>query len=102
MSDGSSQGALLSDPRSVADPRDIVDIEGLRPASPTNERATGPASTNPTRPFLMIWFRCCQTYGRLPKAADGACYEGRCPKCLAKLTVPVGAGGTSRRMFEAG
>ena len=50
----------------------------------------------------MIWFRCCETYGRLPKAADGSCYEGRCPKCMAKLSVPVGEGGTRRRMFEAG
>jgi hypothetical protein len=49
----------------------------------------------------MIWFRCCSTYGRLPKTADGTRYEGRCPKCLAKLEVPVGEGGTSRRMFEA-
>jgi len=52
--------------------------------------------------FLMIWFRCCETYGRLPKAQDGACYEGRCPKCSARLRVPIGAGGTARRIFEAG
>lgn len=83
----------------MADPRDIIDIEGLRPQPSTP--ANGTAS--PThRPFLMIWFRCCETYGRLPKAPDGLCYEGRCPKCLAKLTVPVGEGGTRRRMFEAG
>jgi hypothetical protein len=49
----------------------------------------------------MIWFRCCATYGRLRKADDGSCYEGRCPKCLARLAVPVGEGGTRRRMFEA-
>ena len=49
----------------------------------------------------MIWFRCCATYGRLPKSPDGLSYVGRCPKCLAKLEVPVGEGGTNRRMFEA-
>ena len=82
----------------MADPRDIVDIEGLRPV-PTGPAT--PAGPSTPRPFLMIWFRCCSTYGRLPKAADGTRYEGRCPKCLAKLEVPVGEGGTSRRMFEA-
>jgi hypothetical protein len=49
----------------------------------------------------MIWFRCCATYGRISKTSDGLFYEGRCPKCLAHLEVPVGEGGTSRRMFEA-
>jgi hypothetical protein len=49
----------------------------------------------------MIWFRCCLTYGRLSKTPDGLFYEGRCPKCLAHLEVPVGDGGTNRRMFEA-
>ena len=83
------------------DPRDIVDIDGLRPA-PSGSGDHSLSADRPARPFLMIWFRCCETYGRLPKSADGSCYEGRCPKCLAKLSVPVGEGGTSRRMFEAG
>jgi hypothetical protein len=82
----------------MPDPRDIVDIEGLRP-TPAGDAM--PAGASVPRPFLMIWFRCCSTYGRLPKTADGTRYEGRCPKCLAKLEVPVGEGGTSRRMFEA-
>ena len=49
----------------------------------------------------MIWFRCCAAYGRLNKSRDGLFYTGRCPKCLAHLEVPVGEGGTNRRMFEA-
>ena len=81
------------------DPRDIVDIDGLRPAEPAAHPSGG---QHAPKPYLMIWFRCCETYGRIPKARDGSCYEGRCPKCLAKLTVPVGDGGTRRRMFEAG
>lgn len=88
-----------SDVRSVADPRDIVDIEGLRSA-PGAADARPPS--RPARPFLMIWFRCCATYGRVPKSHDGTRYTGRCPKCLAQLEIPVGEGGTSRRMFEAG
>ena len=80
------------------DPRDIVDIEGLRTPQPPQGGAPVPPQP---KPFLMIWFRCCSTYGRLPKSADGLSYSGRCPKCLAKLEVPVGEGGTNRRMFEA-
>jgi hypothetical protein len=100
----------------VSEPRDIVDIDGLRPASPGSASAR-PGSTSarpgsasardpaerhgPAKPFLMIWFRCCAAYGRLNKTPDGLFYEGRCPKCLAHLEVPVGEGGTNRRMFEA-
>ena len=91
----------------MPDPRDIVDIDGLRtPRTPHPSDATGAAGgatggTGTSKPFLMIWFRCCATYGRLPKSPDGLNYVGRCPKCLAKLEVPVGEGGTNRRMFEA-
>jgi hypothetical protein len=83
----------------VADPRDIVDITGLRAAQ--GAQVSAPDERR-AQPFLMIWFRCCATYGRLPKSPDGARYVGRCPKCLARLEVPVGEGGTTRRMFEAG
>jgi len=86
----------------VRNPRDIVDIERLRPTSrQPKPSGDGTATPSQPRPFLMIWFRCCATYGRLPKSADGLSYVGRCPKCLAKLEVPVGEGGTNRRMFEA-
>ncbi|MFM7052704.1 MAG: hypothetical protein ACKOYN_11335 [Planctomycetota bacterium] len=84
----------------MADPRDRVDIDGLRdepaPPPPAAQGARGPA-----RPFLMIWFRCCNAYGRLNKTTDGLFYDGRCPRCGARCEVPVGEGGTSRRMFEA-
>ena len=87
----------------MGEPRDIVDIEGLRPPAAAGPAGGEPArSAPPARSFLMILFRCCATYGRLPKSADGRRYEGRCPKCLARLAVPVGENGTSRRMFEAG
>ena len=87
----------------VPDPRDIVDIDGLRTqrTQQTGDAAGAAGGASSSKPFLMIWFRCCATYGRLPKSPDGLSYVGRCPKCLAKLEVPVGEGGTNRRMFEA-
>jgi hypothetical protein len=87
----------------MPDRRDRVDIEGLR--APEPDRGPAPAdrsqANGPARPFLMIWFRCCHAYGRLQKTSDGLFYDGRCPRCGARCEVPVGSGGTSRRMFEA-
>jgi hypothetical protein len=98
----SSPAPRATDESTVPEPRDIVDIEGLRPPQDdaASAAAAAPGGATP-KPFLMIWFRCCATYGRLPKSPDGLSYAGRCPKCLAKLEVPVGEGGTKRRMFEA-
>jgi hypothetical protein len=89
--------------------RDIVDkveIAGIAPPAPRADSASAPTSDadaagGGAKPFLMIWFRCCSTYARLPKSSDGLRYEGRCPKCLAHLEVPIGEGGSKRRMFEA-
>ncbi len=76
------------------DRRDRVDISGIK-----QPRAAQPAG--PARPFLLIWFRCCHAYGRLTKTDEGSAYVGRCPRCGARCDVPVGPGGTNRRMFEA-
>lgn len=85
--------------------KDIVDIPGLGAPPPRAESSAMGAEPSTdagaAKPFLMIWFRCCATYARLPKSSDGRCYEGRCPKCLAHLEVPIGEGGSKRRMFEA-
>lgn len=53
------------------------------------------------RPFISIYFRCCHVYQRLYRHPDGNRYEGCCPRCLRKLTVPIGEGGTEQRSFEA-
>lgn len=85
------------------DPRDRVDIQGLGHlrTDDAREHATESEPKGPRRPFLQIWYRCCHAYGRLTKSADGTHYSGRCPSCGARLEVPVGEGGTSRRAFEA-
>ncbi|MSR41913.1 MAG: hypothetical protein EXS10_08455 [Phycisphaerales bacterium] len=62
-----------------------------------NDEPTG----TPPRSFLMIWFRCCNAYGRLTKTPDGTQYKGRCPKCRREAQARVGEGGSNRRMFEA-
>jgi hypothetical protein len=84
----------------MPDPRDRVDIDGLR--TPDDADATPPAGEDSAaKRFIMIWFRCCHAYGRLTRNAAGTHYAGRCPRCAAPVSVRIGPGGTDRRMFEA-
>jgi len=59
------------------------------------------ASGGPRKPFLSVWYRCCHTYGRLTRTADGTRYTGACPRCGARVEAMIGPGGTTRRIFEA-
>ncbi len=53
------------------------------------------------RPWIGINFDCCGVYARIYRNREGTLYSGRCPKCLAKVEVQVGPGGTSQRLFRA-
>lgn len=53
------------------------------------------------KPYLSILFECCRVYQRVYKNKDGDAYEGRCPKCLKKVRVPIGAEGVNQRFFKA-
>ena len=64
-----------------------------------NPRPLSPVRT--PRPFIGVRFRCCCVYDRLYLKADGAAYEGRCPRCLRPVRAVVGPGGTDERFFEA-
>lgn len=94
-----SSPALLISPKAppMADPRDRVDIDGLRSPDPAKKAD----ASSSARRFIMIWFRCCHAYGRLTRNAAGTHYQGRCPRCAAPVSVKIGPGGTDRRMFEA-
>lgn len=52
------------------------------------------------RKFLGIYFKCCNIYGRIYNYS-GKQYEGKCPRCLGRLTIRVGNGGVSNRFFTA-
>ncbi len=92
------------------DPRDIVDIAGLRSMQPEQPIARSPAEARdaiaarraePGRPWISVWFRCCNVYARIYREPDARAYEGACPRCRAKVRARVGPGGTSQRIFEA-
>ncbi len=53
------------------------------------------------RPYLGIYFRCCHIYSRIYKNREGSAYVGYCPKCMRRVRVKIGEGGTSERFFIA-
>lgn len=90
-------------------PRDRADLTSASP--PTSGRfadalrAKGhtpetPANAGP-RPWLGIHFACCNVYARVYRSRTAPRYEGHCPSCQAKISVPIGKGGTNQRFFEA-
>lgn len=68
---------------------------------PECETASPQVDARVSRPFLGIRFDCCKTYGRIYRNQNGTAYEGKCPNCMAKVTVPIGKSGTSSRFFTA-
>jgi hypothetical protein len=55
------------------------------------------------RPFLGIYFSCCNVYSRIYKNAAGTAYVGWCPRCMKRIEAKVGKGGsgTDQRFFIA-
>jgi hypothetical protein len=53
------------------------------------------------RPFLGIHFVCCAVYAQIPLNRDKTAYSGHCPRCLKKVEIKIGPGGTKARFFRA-
>ena len=53
------------------------------------------------RKYLGILFECCNVYTRIYKNKAGTHYVGYCPKCLKKVRLKIGKGGTEQRFFRA-
>jgi len=83
----------------VADPEDILEIGGR--CLNGGGRAPRRSAPVPTKRFLMVWYRCCNAYGRMYRNREETMYEGRCPKCGARVHALIGPDGTNQRCFEA-
>ncbi len=64
-----------------------------------------PANTAGGRPqsrrFLGIQFACCSVYARVYVNKEGTAYIGNCPKCMKRVELKIGPGGTDSRFFTA-
>lgn len=83
------------------DPQDRLELHGPSASPVPGQAGDPPIALGPRRRFLSVWFSCCHAYGRLSINAEGTRYEGGCPRCGRRTSATIGAGGTSRRMFEA-
>ena len=53
------------------------------------------------RKYLGIYFECCNVYGRVYQNKDKTTYSGFCPRCMRRVNIKVGEGGTNQRFFKA-
>lgn len=76
----------------------IVDSDGtLRDGN----EAPSAAGQSGDRPWIGIHFQCCGVYTRVYRQRDATSYDGRCPKCAAKVSLRVGPDGVASRVFTA-
>jgi hypothetical protein len=67
----------------------------------SSEPRPSDSAADASRRFLGIQFACCGVYSRIYINRAGTAYAGRCPKCLRRVEVKIGPGGSDTRFFTA-
>jgi hypothetical protein len=80
----------------MPEPDYVLDIRGI-----SDDASPAPAFGPLPRPWVGIKFDCCGVYTRVYRNRDDTAYTGHCPKCLRKIRLAVGPGGTDARFFAA-
>ena len=84
-------------------PGDFLDLtsapdgQPCEPGRPSDDVASKAAA----RRFVGIHFACCDVYSRVYINRQQAAYVGHCPRCLRRVELKIGAGGTDARFFTA-
>jgi len=84
-------------------PGDYLDLTSA-PSGQPGERGGTPddaAGTAAGRRFVGIHFACCDVYSRVYINRHETAYVGNCPRCLRRLELKIGPGGTDARFFTA-
>ena len=74
-----------------------LDLSSEGPRKPSDMKQ----GTEGGRRFIGITFACCGVYARVYINQDETAYEGNCPRCMKKIRIEIGSGGTDSRFFTA-
>ena len=75
---------------------DNLDINSDSPLGRRRDESSGGE-----RRFVGVHFACCDIYARIYLNRQGTAYQGHCPRCLRRIELKIGPGGTSARFFTA-
>ena len=70
-------------------------LESKVPEGPLGGRKRRP------RPFISVYFECCNVYNRIYINYPRTAYVGWCPKCCRRVEVKISPLGSADRFFTA-